>query len=79
MRHGAFIEPWTQGFAVGAGEELDIDFKVAPPFDADGGTYWALVKVMWFGRLAYTESIALHLAAAPGVKPRSSAAQLVRS
>jgi alpha-mannosidase len=72
-----FIEPWTQGFAVGAGEELDVDFRVAPRFDTDGGTYWALVKVMWFGRIAYTESIALHIAAAPGVKPRSS--QLVRS
>jgi alpha-mannosidase len=73
-----FIEPWTQGFAVGAGEELDIVFRVAPPFDTDGGTYWALVKVMWFGRLAYTESIALHVAAAPGVKQRSLASQLVR-
>ena len=74
-----FIEPWTQGFAVGGDEELEIDFRVAPPFDTDGGTYWALVKVMWFGRLAYTESIALHLAAAPGLKSRSSASQLVRS
>ncbi len=74
-----FTEPWTQGFAVGAGEELEIDFKVSPPFDTAGGTYWALVKVMWFGRLAYTEPIALHLAEAPGVQLRSSASQLVRS
>ena len=74
-----FIEPWTQGFAVGGDEEVEIDFRVAPPFDTDGGTYWALVKVMWFGRLAYTESIALHLTAAPGLMSRSSASQLVRS
>ena len=58
---------------------MEIDFRVAPPFDTDGGTYWALVKVMWFGRLAYTESIALHLTAAPGLISRSSASQLVRS
>jgi hypothetical protein len=74
-----FIGPWTQGFAVGAGEEQEIDFRIAPPFDTDGGTYWALVKVMWFGRLAYTESVALHLYAADGVQPRASASHLVRS
>jgi alpha-mannosidase len=74
-----FIGPWTQGFAVGAGEEQEINFRIAPPFDTDGGTYWALVKVMWFGRLAYTESVALHLSAAEGVQPRASASHLVRS
>ena len=73
-----FIQPWTQGFAVGAGAELEIDFKVAPPFDTDGGTYWAMVKVMWFGRLAYTESVALKLTAGPGAMSRSAASQLVR-
>jgi len=50
------ITPWTQGFAVGPGEETVLTFAVAPPHDHSDGTYWALVKVMYFGRLHYTAS-----------------------
>jgi alpha-mannosidase len=55
------ISPWTQGFAVGPGEEAIVTFAVEPPYDFPGGTYWALVKVMYFGRLLYTESIPVEI------------------
>jgi alpha-mannosidase len=52
-----FIHPWSQGFAVAAGEEAVVEFSVAPPAGIPPGSWWALVKVMYFGRLVYTESI----------------------
>ncbi len=58
------ISPWTQGFAVGPGEEQIVTFAIEPPYDLGGGTYWALVKIMYFGRLLYTESIPVELIAA---------------
>jgi alpha-mannosidase len=58
------ITPWTQGFAVQAGGATSLDFSVAPPRDVAPGTYWALVKVMYFGRLLYTESVAVRILAA---------------
>ena len=57
------ISPWTQGFVVGPGEEQIVTFAIEPPYDSGGGTYWALVKVMYFGRLLYTESIPVVLVA----------------
>ena len=72
------ISPWTQGFAVRPGEERIVTFAVEPPYDSGGGTYWALVKVMYFGRLLYTESIPVELiasdAARAGRPERASAA-----
>jgi alpha-mannosidase len=76
------ITPWTQGFSVGPGEEAILEFSVAPPPDAVAGTYWALVKVMYFGRLLYSESVpvvipasqaagVLHLAERAGVQSRT--------
>ena len=50
------ISPWTQGFAVEPGGETIVAFDVAPPRGVVAGTYWALVKIMYFGRLLYTES-----------------------
>ena len=52
-----FIDPWTQGFAVDAAKEAIVEFRVAPPAGTPSGSWWALVKVMYFGRLIYTESI----------------------
>jgi len=52
-----FVDPWTQGFAVDPGEETVVEFSVAPPAGTPSGAWWALVKVMYFGRLIYTESI----------------------
>jgi alpha-mannosidase len=60
------ITPWTQGFAVGPGEESTLAFGVAPGYDHPGGTYWALVKVMFFGRLQYTEAIPVRVERANG-------------
>ena len=53
----ATITPWTQGFAVEAGGETILSFGVAPPRDVVAGTYWALVKVMYFGRMHYSASV----------------------
>jgi alpha-mannosidase len=55
------ISPWTQGFSVGPGATESLTFTVEPPYDFAGGTYWALVKVMYFGRLLYTESVPVEL------------------
>jgi alpha-mannosidase len=62
------ITPWTQGFEVAAGEETTVTFAVEPPFDFPRGTWWALVKVMYFGRLTYTESVPIEVAAATRVE-----------
>jgi alpha-mannosidase len=59
----AFAGPWTQGFAVAPGAEIPIEFAVAPPPGTNPGTWWALVKVMYFGRLHYTESVPLEVTA----------------
>ena len=57
------ITPWTQGFTVEPGRETTLSFRIAPPPDAAAGTYWALVKVMYFGRLWYTESVPVRILA----------------
>jgi hypothetical protein len=62
------ITPWTQGFEVAPGQETTVTFAVEPPFDARPGTWWALVKVMYFGRLTYTESVPIEVAAATRVE-----------
>ncbi len=62
------ISPWTQGFAIGPGEEQIVTFAIEPPYDSGGGTYWALVKIMYFGRLLYTESIPVDLVAAEAAR-----------
>jgi hypothetical protein len=62
------ITPWTQGFAVAGGSEATVAFDVRPPFDARPGVWWALVKVMYFGRLAYSESVPIEVAAAARVE-----------
>ena len=54
-----FTSPWTQGFSVDPGKEIDLVFAVHPPADIRGGEYWALVKVMAFGRIHYTEAVSI--------------------
>jgi hypothetical protein len=58
-----FIDPWTQGFAVDAGDETIVDFVIAPPWGTPPGDWWALVKVMYFGQLHYTPSVAVRIVA----------------
>ena len=48
--------PWTTGFSLEAGSEQTLRFTVSIPATArPGEQWWALVKVMYFGRLRYTE------------------------
>jgi alpha-mannosidase len=62
------IRPWTQGFTVEPGDRTTIEFAVAPPRDVVPGTYWALVKVMYFGRMLYSESVPVTIPAASEVR-----------
>jgi alpha-mannosidase len=52
-----YLHPWTQGFAVAVGGETALGFTVAPPVGTPAGSWWALIKIMYFGRALYTESI----------------------
>jgi alpha-mannosidase len=53
----AAAAPWTRGFAAEPGAELTLGFAVAvPPTARPGQHWWALVKVMYFGRVRYSES-----------------------
>jgi hypothetical protein len=50
--------PWAQGFTLDPGEETTARFALAAAADArPGSQWWALVKIMYFGRLRYTEAI----------------------
>jgi alpha-mannosidase len=73
------IAPWTQGFIVGPGEDAVVTFAVEPPFDSAGGTYWALVKIMYFGRLLYTDSIPIEILPATSTVPAAAASRTGRS
>ncbi|WP_030236028.1 NEW3 domain-containing protein [Streptomyces sp. NRRL S-350] len=62
------VAPWgtweaipdpVRGFTVPAGATSVAEFAVAAPETADPGAYWALAKVMWFGRCQYTPTVAL--------------------
>ncbi|MEU8516015.1 NEW3 domain-containing protein [Kitasatospora sp. NPDC048722] len=64
------VSPWgtweaiaapVRGFTVAAGECSTVPFAVATPEDADPGAYWALAKVMWFGRCQYSPTVALEV------------------
>ena len=69
------ITPWTQGFAVGPAAATVLTFDVSPPPEFLGGTYWALVKIMYFGRLLYTASIPVAIAPAEAAVALSAAAR----
>jgi alpha-mannosidase len=50
--------PWTTGFALAAGDERTLRFEVRIPATARvGEQWWAIVKVMYFGRLQYSEPV----------------------
>jgi len=62
------VAPWgswealpdpVRGFALPAGAERTVAFDVAVPADAHPGAYWALAKVMWFGRCQYAPTVEL--------------------
>jgi hypothetical protein len=60
--------PWTQGFAVGPGQDVTLRYSVtAAPAARHGQAWWVLIKVMYFGRVRYTEAIACSVAdSSPG-------------
>lgn len=58
------VAPWTQGFAVAAGATGTVRFTVRCPTTVRPTTAWALVKIMYFGRVLYTPSLELRLAGA---------------
>ena len=50
--------PWTLGFAVAASGETLLRYPLAIPASArPGSRWWALAKVMYFGRVRYTECV----------------------
>jgi alpha-mannosidase len=51
------LGPYTNGFHVPAGQEAEISFEVSAPAHAQPGTWWAMVKLMWFGRVQYSPAI----------------------
>jgi alpha-mannosidase len=52
------LGPWTQGFGAGPQESVTVRFTVSvPATERPGSQSWALVKVMYFGRVRYTESV----------------------
>ncbi|WP_327070421.1 NEW3 domain-containing protein [Kitasatospora sp. NBC_01302] len=65
------VSPWgtwtalgapVAGFSLAPGERQTFGFEVAPPLDMDPGSYWAVTKVMWFGRCQYAPTVALVVA-----------------
>jgi alpha-mannosidase len=50
--------PWTTGFELASGAERPLRFEVRIPATARAGEqWWAIVKVMYFGRLQYSEPV----------------------
>ena len=48
--------PWSTGFGVAAGDARTLRFQLAVPATArPGEQWWAVIKVMYFGRVLYTE------------------------
>ena len=58
------LGPWTQGFAAEPGGELTLGVTVTvPPTARPGQHWWALVKVMYFGRARYSEAASVTVVA----------------
>jgi hypothetical protein len=53
----AMLGPWTQGFSVEPEESTVLRFAVDVPVTARHAHWWALVKVMYYGRVRYTEAV----------------------
>jgi hypothetical protein len=51
------LGPWTQGFSVAPGASTVLRFAVHVPMTERHAQWWALVKLMYYGRVRYTESI----------------------
>jgi hypothetical protein len=51
------LGPWTQGFSVAPGASTVLRFAVHVPMTERHAQWWALVKVMYYGRVRYSEAI----------------------
>jgi alpha-mannosidase len=52
--------PWTRGFTAGPEQAITLGFTVTVPAAARPGQHWwALVKIMYFGRVRYSEPAAV--------------------
>jgi len=51
------LGPWTQGFSIAPGASTVLRFAASVPVTARNAQWWALVKVMYYGRVRYTEAI----------------------
>ncbi|MGO8955896.1 MAG: glycoside hydrolase [Streptosporangiaceae bacterium] len=68
---GSWIQagPWTTGFAVPAGAVSTVQFEVAvPPTARPGEQWWAIVKLMYFGRVRYTRAAEVTVIRGVGVR-----------
>jgi hypothetical protein len=54
---------WTQGFSIAPGTGTVLRFPVRVPLTARHGQWWALVKLMYYGRVRYTEAIPVFIKA----------------
>jgi alpha-mannosidase len=60
----AQTRPWIRGFAAAPGETVDLDYTVTAPAGARPGSHWwALAKLMYFGRVRYTDSAEIRVTA----------------
>jgi hypothetical protein len=58
------VRPWTRGFTAAPGETAVLGYAVALPATARPGSHWwALAKVMYFGRVSYSECAEIRVAA----------------
>src|ERR1035438_8224529 len=58
------LGPWTRGFSVAPRASTTLRFAVTvPATERPGSQWWALVKVMYFGRVRYTEAIPVIISA----------------
>jgi alpha-mannosidase len=60
----AMLSPPTQGFSATSAEPAILRFSVTVPATArPGARWWALVKVMYFGRVRYSQAIPVNIVA----------------
>ena len=58
------LGPWAQGFSAAPQASTTLRFAVTvPATERPGSQWWALVKVMYFGRVRYTEAIPVIISA----------------
>jgi alpha-mannosidase len=55
------LSPWTQGFAAAAGQAITLCYPVHAAAARAGSQWWALAKVMYFGRVIYSEPASIEV------------------